>query len=38
MIWNYEDKGVYVREYFEPNGEGYSPTNRIISIDKQITS
>ncbi len=34
VIWNYEDKHSYTREYFQPNGENYAPTNRIISVLK----
>lgn len=33
-VWNYEDKHSYNRQYFQPNGEGYTPTNRIITLDK----
>lgn len=33
-IWNYEDKESYVRQYFQPNGDGYAPTDRTITIDK----
>lgn len=32
---NYEDSVQFVREYFEPNGEGYAPTYRKIEIDKK---
>jgi hypothetical protein len=32
---NYETEKSYVREYFKPNGEGYAPTFRRISIDKK---
>ena len=31
---NYEDSTRFVREYFEPNGQGYAPTYRRIEIDK----
>lgn len=33
-IWNYENKHSYNRQYFQPNGEGSAPTNRIASLDK----
>ena len=33
-VWNYQNKTSYVREYFQPNGEGSAPTNRIISLDR----
>ncbi|AWA31153.1 hypothetical protein HYN48_14210 [Flavobacterium magnum] len=33
-IQNYETKDSFVREYFKPNGKGYAPTFRRISIDK----
>lgn len=32
---NYETEESYVREYFKPNGEGYAPTFRRISIMKK---
>lgn len=32
---NYEDSVQFVREYFEPNGEGYAPTYRKIEIKKK---
>lgn len=32
---NYETEESYVREYFKPNGEGYAPTFRRISINKR---
>jgi len=31
---NYEIPNYYVREYYEPNGEGYAPTFRRILINK----
>jgi len=33
-IKNYETEAEYVRELFEPQGEGYSPTWQIIKIKK----
>lgn len=35
QIQNYETEYGYVREYFKPNGKGYAPTYRRISIDKK---
>tara|TARA_R110002050_G_scaffold239328_1_gene375468 strand:+ start:361 stop:939 length:579 start_codon:yes stop_codon:yes gene_type:complete len=36
VIQNYETESAFVREYFEPSGqEGYAPTFRRISIDKE---
>lgn len=32
---NYETEESYVKEYFKPNGEGYAPTFRRISINKR---
>jgi hypothetical protein len=32
---NYETEKEYVREYFKPNGQGYAPTFKRISIDKK---
>lgn len=32
---NYEDEVEFVREYFQPNGEGNAPTYRKIKIDKK---
>lgn len=34
LIQNYETENAYIREYFEPNGQGYAPTYRSISIKK----
>ena len=35
VIWNYENKYSYVREYFQPSGrQNYAPTFRRISISK----
>lgn len=34
-IQNYESPTTFVREYFEPNGEGYAPTYRRIEIYKK---
>jgi hypothetical protein len=31
---NYETDKSFVREFFEPNGDGYAPTYRRITIDK----
>lgn len=31
---NYENEKSFVREYFKPNGYGYAPTYRRITIDK----
>ena len=31
---DYETENDYVREYFKPNGQGYLPTFKRISIDK----
>ena len=33
-VWNYEDESWYTRHYFQPNGEGYAPIDRSISISK----
>ena len=33
---NYETEAQFIREYFEPNGNGYAPTYRKIKIDKNI--
>jgi len=35
QIQNYETESGYVREYFETNGQGYSPTFRRITIEKK---
>ncbi len=35
LTQNYENKNLYVREYYEPNGKGYAPTYRIIEIEKK---
>lgn len=32
---NYETENNYVSEYFKPNGQGYAPTFKRISIDKK---
>jgi hypothetical protein len=32
---NYETENDYVREYFKPNGQGYAPTFKRISVDKK---
>jgi hypothetical protein len=32
---NYETEKDYVREYFKPNGQGYAPTFKRISVDKK---
>ncbi|MEG0529448.1 MAG: hypothetical protein RR578_03850 [Bacilli bacterium] len=34
IVWNYEDESWYIRHYYQPNGEGYAPTDRSISISK----
>jgi hypothetical protein len=34
-IKNYETENQFIRELFEPNGEGYAPTWRKIEIDKK---
>jgi hypothetical protein len=34
-IKNYETEKQYIRELFEPNGEGYAPTYQKIEIDKK---
>lgn len=34
QIQNYETNSEYVREYFQPNGQGYAPTFRRIKIEK----
>jgi hypothetical protein len=34
-INNYETENHFIRELFEPNGEGYAPTWRKIEIDKK---
>jgi len=33
---DYETENEYVREFFKPNGQGYAPTFRRISIDKKV--
>ncbi len=33
-FWNYEDESWYTRHYFQPNGNGYAPADRSISISK----
>jgi hypothetical protein len=33
---NYETENKFVREYFNPNGEGYAPTFKRISVDKKV--
>ncbi|WP_192822216.1 hypothetical protein [Rufibacter sp. LB8] len=32
---NYETKDTYKRDLFKPNGEGYAPTYRVITINKK---
>ncbi|WP_131725308.1 hypothetical protein [Chryseobacterium sp. Leaf180] len=32
---NYESDRLYVREYYQPNGQGYAPTYRKIEVDKK---
>ena len=34
IVWNYEDESWYIRHYYQPNDEGYAPTDRSISISK----
>jgi hypothetical protein len=34
-IKNYETEDQYIREFFEPQGEGYAPTWRKIKIEKK---
>ena len=34
LTQNYESDNQYVREYYQPNGQGYAPTYRKIEIDK----
>lgn len=33
--YNYETEDQYIREYFEGNGQGYSPTHRKIKVQKK---
>ena len=33
---DYETENDYVREFFKPNGQGYSPTFKRISVDKKV--
>lgn len=34
-IQNYETENGFVREYFQPNGQGYAPTFRRIKLNKK---
>ncbi|WP_229755118.1 hypothetical protein [Hymenobacter cavernae] len=35
LVQSYEDEVQLVREYFEPNGQGYAPTYRKVEVSKK---